>query len=106
MDEAMSRFDHPSYAADAYHAIKRRGMRLRCLFGRHDFKMGAPARTGGGFGCLWCGAKAVRKNEAELSQNKSSSNVGNGSNRQNSNETDPLLAMAERHVRWMFGGKL
>jgi hypothetical protein len=26
--------------------------------------------------------------------------------RQNSNETDPLLAMAERHVRWMFGGKL
>lgn len=105
----MSRFDHPSYGADAYHAIKRQGMRLRCLFGRHDFKMGAPAKTGGGFGCLWCGAKArptVHKSRGEVDKNKCSYNVGNGSNRQKSNETDPLLAMAERHVRWMFGGKL
>ena len=24
------------------------------MFGRHNFKMGVPAKTGGGFGCLWC----------------------------------------------------
>jgi hypothetical protein len=105
MGEAMSKLDHPSYGDDAYHAIKRRVMRLRCLTGRHNFKMGAPAKTGGGFGCLWCGTKAVRKNKAELAQNKSSSNVDNGSKRQNSNETDPLLAYAERQVRRLFGGK-
>ena len=40
--------------------VKRKVMRLRCLIGKHDFKMGAPAKTGGGFGCLWCGT-AMRK---------------------------------------------
>jgi len=108
-DQAMSRSDHPSNGDKAYHALKRRGMQLRCLFGRHDFKMGAPAKCGGGFGCLWCGAKArptVHKSRGEVDKNKCSYSVDNGSKRQNSNETDPLLAVAERHVRWMFGGKL
>jgi hypothetical protein len=109
MGEAMSKFNHPSCVDDAYHAIKRRGMRLRCLFGRHDCKMGVPARTGGGFGCLWCGAKArptVHKSRGEVDKNKGSYSVDNGSKRQNSNETDPLLAYAERQVRRLFGGKL
>jgi len=107
-DQAMSRSDHPSNGDKAYHALKRRCMRLRCLFGRHNFKMGAPAKTGGGFGCLWCGTKArptVHKGMGEVDKNKCSYSVDNGSNQQKSNETDPLLAMAERQIRRLFGGK-
>jgi len=107
-DQAMSRSDHPSNGDKAYHALKRRCMRLRCLFGRHNFKMGAPAKTGGGFGCLWCGTKArptVHKSMGEVDKNKCSYSVDNGSNQQKSNETDPLLAMAERQIRRLFGGK-
>ena len=128
-DQAMSRSDHPSNGDKAYHAIKRRGMRLCCLFGRHDFKMGAPAKTGGGFGCLWCGAKArptVHKSRGEVDKNLTNSRENSTENatdvvkpvkttpktvlsiqnRYNRNEIDPLLAMAERQVRRLFGGKL
>lgn len=68
------------------------------MFGRHAYKMGVPAKSGGGFGCLWCRKKAQPV--------KCSYSVDNGSKRQNSNETDPLLAYAERQVRRLFGGKL
>ena len=106
-----------------YYLIKRKIMKIRCLFGRHDFKMGVPAKTGGGFGCLWCRKVAPKPftyhrkswsatnaptnvcNVDEEVDKKCPSNVGKGSNRQNSNETDPFLTEAERQVRRLFGGK-
>jgi len=63
---------------DLYFSIKRKVMRVRCLFGKHDYKMGVPARGGGGFGCLWC-----RKPLSD----------------------EVMLKKADRLIRRMFGGK-
>jgi len=42
---------------DLYFGIKRKVILLRCWFGIHEYKMGVPAKGGGGFGCLWCRKK-------------------------------------------------
>ena len=63
-------------------AVRRRVRRLGCLVGRHRHKMGVSAHGGGGFGCLRCGTL-----------------------RQKSNQTDPLMTDAARHVRRLFGGR-
>jgi hypothetical protein len=87
-NQAMSKFDHPLYGAQGaprirtmsrfHYSIKRKVMRIRCLFGKHDHKMGAPAKGGGGFGCLWC-----RKPLSDIR----------------------MLKDADRQIRRMFGGK-
>ena len=87
---------------DLYFALKRRVMRVRCLFGHHNYKMGVPARTGGGFGCLWC-KKAMPRPFTYHRRSWSATNAP--TNSQKSAETDPLLAEAERQVRRLFGGK-
>jgi len=40
--------------------IKRQVMRVRCLFGKHNYKVGVSAKTGGAFACLWCRKAAPR----------------------------------------------
>ena len=61
-----------------YFAIKRRVMRICCLFGKHDHKMGVWAKGGGAFGCMWC--------------HKPLSN-------------EQMLREADRQIRRMFRGK-
>lgn len=40
-----------------YYSVKRKISRIGCLLGRHNYKMGASAKGGGSFGCMWCGKK-------------------------------------------------
>ena len=80
------------------YAIKRRAMRVRCLTGRHDHKMGAPAKGGGGFGCLWCRTPATYESVQMPTQNTDKPMPHRKS-------IDPVLAEAERQVRRLFGGK-
>lgn len=53
------------YGREIYYSIKRKLMRIRCLFGGHDYKMGVPAKGGGGFGCLWCRKPVPQKCDHE-----------------------------------------
>lgn len=79
-----------------YYALKRRLMRAGCLLGRHNFKMGVAANGGGGFGCLWCNRPAATWRPRQ-SRNATVTHL--------TGQADNGLRDAERHVRWLFGGK-
>lgn len=81
-----------------YYSIKRQMMRVRCLFGRHQFKMGVSAKSGGGFGCLWCGKQMRRV----AGQNR----TGNGTKLTFEEQlAAQLMQDAQRQVARLFKGK-
>ena len=78
-----------------YYSIKRKVSRIRCLLGRHDFKMGVADRQGRPFACLWCRTAAPRQNSNEVITELTVKNQLDAQ----------LIQQAQRRVRNLFGGK-
>jgi len=93
-----------------YYSVKRQMMRVQCLFGRHQFKMGVPAKSGGGFGCLWCGKQMpptkVGGKMHTISPTNGQNHNGIGTKLTFNEQLDAqLMQDAQRQVRRLFGGK-